>query len=306
MKTIGVFHGSWLFGRLDMRQLALLFDQLAIMELGPLLSSRASEMCPPQLRDELEWLGDRDLVVEAPSFSGLTQEIIEKYQADLNKIPRPPEFGEAEQKTLVNGDRAKTEELLKLHTSRLYALALQQARLLSVIMRNEFVCDSCSVWDDVSRALRVVSNDPNATVVNVTLSRFPMPEPDTPWEQILEFKADSETNQKLRRLRLWIAKLGRENRSPVEIADLLETSVHEYEQHLRVAKIRFRHGTLQSLLLVTADVLENLAHLKFGKATEQLLSIGEKRIQLLDHELKAPGRELAYLASVRQRFGKNQ
>lgn len=84
----------------------------------------------------------------------------------------------------------------------------------------------------------------------------------------------------------------------------LEAALDELIEGKSPEEIAGPGGLLKQLTKALLERAMNLAHLKFGKATEQLLSIGEKRIQLLEQELKAPGRELAYLASMRQRFGK--
>ena len=52
------------------------------------------------------------------------------------------------------------------------------------------------------------------------------------------------------------------------------------------------------------EVFEDVVKLKWSKIAKGVLSIKKRRVELLEAEMKAPGRECAYLFSPRKRFGK--
>lgn len=306
MKTVGVVNAGWLTGPVDLRQLVLLFDRLAIFGSEEIPSAQsASTDLVRQWRD-VRWLMERNILFEAPPLARLPTETLEKYLTDLTPVARS--FGRTEWNALdrwveaeVESDSTRELELLHL---KLYRLTLQQARLLSIILRNELGEDSYPIWDDVGRALAVIGSDEGAKVMNVTLTRVPVPDAETPLEKIIDFKSDPDTRDKFRRLRLWVSQIARENYSPIEIEDRIETALHDYELHLRHAKVQFGYGTLQTIVVTAAEVLEHLAKLEFSKAARELFSIGEKRLELMSAELTAPGRELAYVAKAREQFGR--
>jgi hypothetical protein len=84
---------------------------------------------------------------------------------------------------------------------------------------------------------------------------------------------------------------------------MIETSIHAYESQLRRQKLKIEYGVLQVLVLTGVGILEDIVHFKFSSAAERLFSIGDARLKLLEVEATAPGRELAYVAKARERFG---
>jgi hypothetical protein len=51
----------------------------------------------------------------------------------------------------------------------------------------------------------------------------------------------------------------------------------------------------------TAEALEDLAKIKWGKLTERLFT-RHRKVDMLEAELSAPGREIAYVVKARKSF----
>ena len=62
-------------------------------------------------------------------------------------------------------------------------------------------------------------------------------------------------------------------------------------------------GKLELLLTVSAEVIEGLAKFQLSKAVQTLFSLRKTDLTLLEAELKAPGRELAFVVQARETFG---
>ncbi|MEH2477633.1 hypothetical protein V1282_000990 [Nitrobacteraceae bacterium AZCC 2146] len=62
--------------------------------------------------------------------------------------------------------------------------------------------------------------DPKAAtsdVIQVVLNKIPLPDENTPWEAVLDFRSDPKTKHYLNGLRLWMAELTKSNLSKIEL-----------------------------------------------------------------------------------------
>ncbi len=51
------------------------------------------------------------------------------------------------------------------------------------------------------------------------------------------------------------------------------------------------------------EIIENLVKFNWSKIAKGLLSVQKRKIELLEAEMKAPGKECAYMFDARKRFG---
>jgi hypothetical protein len=63
-----------------------------------------------------------------------------------------------------------------------------------------------------------------------------------------------------------------------------------------------RKGVLETTVTFAAETAENIAQIRLGKLARSLFVISNRRIELLEAELMAPGREVAYVSSARETF----
>jgi hypothetical protein len=62
-------------------------------------------------------------------------------------------------------------------------------------------------------------------------------------------------------------------------------------------------GAFETVITLVAETAENLAKVRWGKLAKGLFAVSARRIDLLEAELKAPGREIAYVFRARQNLG---
>ena len=140
-------------------------------------------------------------------------------------------------------------------------------------------------------------------VTDVVLDKLPMPSEQTPWEAILDFKADTEAQGYLQGLKVWMGDIARQNLTATEANEKLEWLIFQHKKHLEAHKLAFRWGTLGGTFVATAEILEDLVKFKWGKAAGAVVSIVDKRLELMKAELSNPAKEISYIVKAQERFG---
>lgn len=144
---------------------------------------------------------------------------------------------------------------------------------------------------------------PKDQVINLVLKEFPIIDSDVPIEQVIEFKEERELKLRYFELRDFITNLARENLSHSEIKDKLEYLLHEYEEGLKQAKLKYTTSTLETICIAGAEFIENLAKLKFSSAVKNLFELNMQNFELLEAEKNLKGREVSFIYYSNQRFG---
>jgi hypothetical protein len=139
-------------------------------------------------------------------------------------------------------------------------------------------------------------------VVNITLEQLAEPDEQTPWQDLIEFRNDDNSRQQQLALRRWMRKMASGNFKQLEIAEELEYLYHEYERHMALHRIKINKGTLETIFTLAGEVAENLVKIKWGQLVKLCFVSKHRKIDLLEAEANAPGREVAYIANTRSRF----
>jgi hypothetical protein len=139
-------------------------------------------------------------------------------------------------------------------------------------------------------------------IVKLVINAMPTPNEDVSWEQILDFKSDSDSRSKFLAIRNWINEVSISNLKLNEIQEKLEYLIDQYEKHMRFHNLKSKKGILEAIVITSAEIAENLAKLKVGELAKGLFSIKNKQLYLMEEEMKAPGREVAYISKARERF----
>ena len=139
-------------------------------------------------------------------------------------------------------------------------------------------------------------------MAKVILKTLPQPSEATSWEEIIDFVNNQDARMKRTKVQRWIRKVVRKGFEYDAALDELEERLFEYEEYLNIHNIKFSQGVLEALIITTAEVLENIIKLNFSKAAKTLFSINKQAINLMEAELKAPGREFAYIYKTKKYF----
>jgi hypothetical protein len=172
------------------------------------------------IANELEFLQSRNIVfdaapfvLEAKAFYHQSEEIPPEEKADLlsaqsierwvndlieRRLLAGKDFGIVRAARLINGYSQFTARVCARHMQRFgrqeASAVLSEPLMIPRKMKR--------VYDKFQR--------PSTDVIEVVLDKLPMPPEDTPWEQILDFKADEEAQGYLRGLRVWMGEITRQ------------------------------------------------------------------------------------------------
>jgi hypothetical protein len=138
-------------------------------------------------------------------------------------------------------------------------------------------------------------------VTRIVLSSFPVPSDQTSFEDILGFK--QEMRDKNWNLHRFINTLATQQCTEAEIRDDFEWSLNEYTKAMRLNRIKSAHSFVDLYVITPLEIIENLVKLNWSKIAKGALQARKHRIELLEAELKAPGRECAYVFDSVERFG---
>jgi hypothetical protein len=260
-----------------LKQAILLFDKIAVLHLSGFMAFLNATGENPETQAELEWLVQQSLLTDVPAF--YHEFLVNPFQEAAEQFPNiaPDAFEYA--------SRVSRGQLEMLRWRQIDAV---------------LVCGAAPRFlgpPEPSRSRAIGS------ALGVVFEAFPVPDDQTPWEQILEFKRDPDTTRQVLALRRWASRVARQLLPAAELHDEIEWLVREYEAHMRLHRLKVTGGVLETVVTSVAEVVENLAKLKLTAAAKGLFSFRQRRIQLLEAERQAPGRELVYLVRARREFG---
>lgn len=139
-------------------------------------------------------------------------------------------------------------------------------------------------------------------VIKILIKNIPTLDKNTPWADLFQFKEDEDTKHKFLALRNWISDISSANLSENEIEEKIEYSFREYERHLELNKMKYERSFLETVIVSGSELLENLVKLKLGKIVKMFFDFNQLEINILESELKAPGKEIAYIDKIKREF----
>ncbi len=285
--------------------MALLFDQLAITGYSG-MENITKFRYPSDMQADLDWLSSENILwrgeipfdpdrINDPDLRGLkpisgkTDDLFNKEYGNVQFVIQAEKFPD-----FVKDKRDKRaieylEGLIDAST-RYFSQYLRDYLKLAAFPILKRPIDSID-----SRAQK---ND----ILELVINKLPVPSADTPWEKIIDFRNDPETQNKLLALKNWISEIPRSNFSIPEVEERLDHLTQEYRSYMELQRIKSNTGTLETIFVTTAEVVENLLRLSPSKATKSLFAIRNRKIALLESEKSAPGREVAFIIKALEQF----
>jgi len=241
------------------------------------------DMRESTFREEGVELMEREAESPTPDYSAVFEEINRRRQKAL----------EDEAKRSLDAAQRVREafDIARPLMARLNAIVVS-----SVLGVDAIPCLSLDAYE------RPVSPAGEQDVLHLVLSKLPLPAAQTRWTDILEFRNDPDLKHSILGLRRWMRKVAGQSLSKQEIAEEIEWLMEEFRRHTELHKLKARTTAIEALIKIPFEVLENLLTLRWSKLLEPLLVLRKHRIQLLEAESNAPGRELCYLVKAGERF----
>jgi hypothetical protein len=275
-----------------LKRAALLFDAIAVPGATRTVSGRAADAYR-----EFEWLLDQGIVVDVP------------YAAE-HRLPHDPEYQRILTEARASDRKARVFERDALDdaSAGLFEAEADALRLRAIAREIATEDDTDAVVLSAGGAGPVPFRPAEGSrvgkdaVVRMVIRQLPIPDDLTPWEDILEFRADPAGREAYLSLKAWINEMARSTLPPGDVADTLLLHLEQYENAMRLHRLKFVPGVLEVVVTTTADALENLVKLNWGKLAKAAFDVRRQRIDLLEAERRAPGCALAYVIRARERF----
>jgi hypothetical protein len=262
----------------DLKQTLLLFDCIGI----PFLEmdvAMARYIKSSWMETEFEFLLENKLL-----FNATPSGWISPYM----HIPKVKEYVHESANEVLEGDGNFSPEV---------AVRLSSNIMNEVKGRSEMYC--IPLLD----TLKPVSNKTTETdVVRILIEQIPIPDDTTSWEAIMDYKQDEDNQGRMASLRKWIGKTVQSDLSPVYIKAEIDDLLYQYRKSLDYHKIKYKKGVLQTIVVGTAEFIENSLKFKLTNIAKGLFSLNTGKADLLNLELNAPGHELAYIYKTQEQF----
>jgi hypothetical protein len=138
-------------------------------------------------------------------------------------------------------------------------------------------------------------------VIHVGVHCLPVPGEGVPLDAILEFK--QELHDKRWTFRRFLRQLATKPLSEGEIQDELEFLVHQYKGTMNHMRMRRADGFFEVVVIPAIEIAEHTVKGKVAKLATMGIEARERRIQLIEEELRARGSECAYIFDSHSQFG---
>lgn len=134
----------------------------------------------------------------------------------------------------------------------------------------------------------IVSNREN-NVAHIILDKLPLPADEVSISRVMDFKEEPETRRLFLGMKRWLRKVLDSGTGIQDLNEEIEYLTLEYKQFMKLHDMKTTTGTLETLVVSTAETLENLAKLKISKVAKSFFAIHHKRVALAEAEMTAPG-----------------
>jgi hypothetical protein len=281
----------------NLKRYLLMFDELALVNIE-------GQQIEPHLEADVEWLHDRGVVSpliranvkrgtlnarrEGDAGPGITMSVvgIEVHVPAQGKLPS------IHDRYFISEDAA-----VRIETGEV------TRRGIGPVCRQ--LADRLNSWEPIARAISLAPvdenvqwNDVQATpgdVLRVLINEMPQPSDDTALDRILEFRSDTDSKNKIIAFRHWIQNLIAQKISAREAIEEMEFLKMQYAEHMCLHGMKVNTGFCETLVTTAFGMAENLVKLKWSEFGKVPFILKHRKIELLEAEAKAPGREISYL-----------
>jgi hypothetical protein len=273
---------------------AFIFDKFHLTDLDQELSWILTNDVAASLNADLAFLREKSLVAWLPHRKATMKQTAVETEAHMRYIASLSE-------EILNHVVAGSEDTAKpLHALNVINDLI--LRGISAQLDHDHEHDTVPICqadlpDSLTQAVK-----PQAfhAVIHVAMEAFPTPSDDCAWQDILDFKA--ETNDKQWGFRRFLKTLATKQQSESEVRDDIDWMVSEYGRGMALHKIKASKTLFEAYIIPAVEVLEDFAKFNWTKIAKLGVSAKQRKIELLEAEMKGPGRECAYVVEARKRF----
>lgn len=308
------------FGDYDLHRELLLFDTIALPNLEAALRGMHTMANDPNKEQDkaffqqriadLEWLGKEGVVYVPPLSEEISNRIEDEFQryimeSDQRRLKYAKAMDCIQKAGYFLGGMARALSEAK---------SVEELEIIDELMELRYFYLSRHMATELNQAtdtfaIPIASKPPESegetvtdrsNVLRIAFGAIPFPSESTPLEKLIDFRSDPEVRADYLALHHWSAEIAAKNRTQQEIREEAEYLVAQYDKHMKAHNVESNIGTFENIVITSAEMLEDIMKFKWGDAAKLIFSFSERKVKLLQAELDAPGRELAYIIKARE------
>lgn len=291
-----------------LKKLSLIYDKIYVCE--PSLSLLFEGSTPEYLtyqRNTFEYLIEKEIIKVFPyNFKKFdnpeNNKSVNDIQEELKKVLSHFSLPNSKRSDKVNLSEKSPVQLEQLRQKFFFNNFLANdlsARLDAIYLSNQHN-DEFYPFLRINPSIAIENK--KANVINLILSDIPEPEPNTPWEAILDYKSDEDIRNRYLALVNWINKVSKSEFDVNEIKDEYEYLLSEYKRQFKLHKLKSRSAMIEVIINYGAGFITSLTSGDFVGAFKNIIKATPARISLLEEESKLFGRELSYIYHTQNKF----
>jgi hypothetical protein len=278
----------------DLKRRALLFDKFHIWHLNGEEFAKSEEY-----ETELDFLRSNQIVIDEPPVD--VHEFAETMLADSEDVKRVlNQILHSHRMRGANSLEQRAEGTMTItrdNLTRMVATKISRNDSFELVPILEL-----SLPDTLptSKAFEGSGKRIMTDLAAIALKNMPTPDDSCSWQDIMDFKKESA--DKRWGFRRWLKSLSTENLTEAEVTDEIEWMLDEYRRAMKIHHIKASESFVDVFVISPLEILENIVKFNWSKIAKGALSVKKRKIELLEAEMKAPGRECAYIFDARKKF----
>jgi hypothetical protein len=317
---VAVAHQTMMLNDAALKQLAAMFNRLALPALSQVLSIPNSQL-DPYIGKVLAWLAEAGIGFE-PKLERLerAEEVFKnRLVSDIDELYKPYGLG-AEDLMAARKDEAKAAEFKNrvrekgatitpasadalAMFSAIQRMTVNMTRLLAIQLRNLQHLDAQAVVPSEFSSLDQADTQPDQhDVVKIVITALPAPDSQASWEQIVEYRSDQNSLNRFIDLRNWINDIALGKVNPLEVEEKLESILNRFLRQLEIHRIKAEPMRVEAFVVTNANVIANLFSYGGTMSPKGYCSMEHMKLSLLQGESPVEGSEVAYVFQTKSLF----
>ena len=102
---------------------------------------------------------------------------------------------------------------------------------------------------------------------------------------------------------MFLSDLCTKDQSEAEIDERIMYTIRQYERAMELHHLKASQSFVDVFVISPLEIIENVVKFNWSKIANGALSVEKRKVELMEAEMKAPGKECAYIFDARKRFG---
>jgi hypothetical protein len=175
-------------------------------------------------------------------------------------------------------------------------LSVNVTRLFALQVRNAEGLDAYATIPRGDNTLDHDNQHPEQhDVMKITLV-VPVPDEQVPWDDILQYRQDPDSQNRFFELKEWISDVASGSLTRGEVGEKLEVVLDRYRKLMETHQMQMNWTRLEAYVVTTADVLGDL-DASLSRST--LFSVEGRKLALLEGESTSPGSVVTFVIQAK-------